>query len=364
MKTKNTYIILIILIGIIYSCSNDDNPNQSTQFRFLGFEKDVLLPAINSREITFFGLDFDENLNNWELNLVNQDNKSFLANITSISNTTFGFRNGKRLQEIKFNAPAFGNGEYSIAITNKSTGQTYTDTFLVRSNVFNKIEYQYQSSYNLTASVDVTNDLYYFHNITKTIISDISTNNIVGINLQNTSTFSEIDLDYSITANNRVQFIIPPSVNPGTYYLSVKYNNLINSYFEKDILVLEEQSPIINSINKNTFEGGETMTISGSNFRYKVNFDLLPINDLFDPFPNSALIFRDNTGTGEEFISPFESDLTYNYINSSETEINFPIPTEQFFTTGTDSQGDFFEGEVIVRSGPYLSEPISIRINY
>lgn len=362
MKIK-IHLFLLILITIIYSCSDDDSSNQSAQFRFLGFEKDVLLPAINSREITFFGLDFDENLNNWELSLVNQENESFIVNITSISNT-LSFKNGKRLQEIKFNAPPFGNGKYSITIKNKSTNQTYTDTFLVKSNVFKEIEYEYQSSYNLTSSVDVTQDLYYFHNITNTITSDINTNNIVGINLQNTSTLSEISLDYSINANNKVQFIIPPSVSPGTYYLSIEYNNLINSYFEKDILVLEEQSPIIDSINKNIFQGGEIMKISGANFRYNVNFDLLPINDLFDPFPNSGLIFKDATGTGQQIISPFEYHSTYGYINSERTEINFPIPTDQFFITGMDSKGYYFEGEVIVRSGPYLSEPISIRINY
>lgn len=363
MKIKNFYFLLVLILTVS-SCSTDDTSNQSSEFRFLEFEKDVLLPAINSREITFFGLDFDTNLNNWELSLVNENNDSFPVSITSINNTPWGYKNNKTLQEIKFSAPPFGNGNYSIAITNKSTGQTYTDIFLVRSNIFNKMEYPYPSYYNLTAEVDVTKDLYYFHNITNTITSDIRTTNIVGINLQNSSTFSEINLDYSISVDNKIEFIIPPSVSPGTYYLSVAYDNLINSYFEKDILVLEEQSPIVNAINKTTFQGGELMTISGTNFRYNVNFDLLPIDDLFNPFPNSGLIFRDATGSGQKIIQPFEDDPTYQYINPNETEINFPIPTEQFFVSGTDSQGDYFEGEIIVRSGPYLSEPISVRINY
>lgn len=363
MKIK-FHFFLLVLITLLFSCSNDDSSGQSSEFRFLEFEKDVLLPAINSREITFYGLNFDNNLNNWELNLVNENNTSFPIDITSINDTPYGFKNTEILQEIKFNAPPFGNGDYSLTITNISSGQIYTNIFLVRSNIFDEIKYKYQSSYNLTASVDVTKDLYYFHNITNTITSDINTNSIVGINLQNTDTFSNIDIDYSINSDNKIEFIIPTSVDPGTYYLSIEYNNLINSYFEKDILVLEEQSPIIGSINKNIFQGGEIMAISGENFRYNVNFDFLPINDLFDPYPNSGLIFKDATGTGQSIIYPFESDPTYSYINSERTEINFPIPTDQFFITDMDSEGYYFEGEVIVRSGPYLSEPISIRINY
>ncbi len=367
MKSKITYVILIF-ITIIYSCSKDnsnDSPKQSAQFRFLGFEKDVLLPSINPGEITFFGFDFDKNLNNWKLKLVNQDNKSFPAKITSINDTPSSIK-GKRIQEIKFTVPPLGYGKYSIATINKSTAQTYTDIFLVESNTFNKIQYDYQSDYSLTISGEIYG-LYFFPNITNTIVSDIKTNNIVSIKLQNTRTFSEIDMDYSINANNEVEFKIPSSVSPGTYFLSVNYSHLVNSYFEKSILVFKEKPPVIKSINKNTFKGGETMIISGNNFRYKVDLGLLPfsIDDLVNPILRTYLVFKDRGGTGYKIIYPEKSDPTFNYINSSGTKINFTIPKKDFFWTKTDEQGNrVFEGEFMVRSGPYLSNPIPLKINY
>lgn len=365
MKIKINYFLLLLII-LFSSCSSDDNSKKqsSSKFRFLEFKKDVLIPSINSGDITFYGVNFDNNLNNWQLNLVNEDNASFPVNITSVENTSISFKNGENLQEIKFNAPSLDYGDYTLLIKNKSTNQTYTDTFLIRSNTFNKISYENQSSYGISAFTDITENLYFYHNITNTIESNIKTNHIVGVKLYNKNTLAEVTLDYSINSNNKIEFVIPSSVTPGTYYLSVNYKNLINSYFEKDILVLEEQSPTISKISKKTFKGGEVMKISGKNFRYKVNFDLLPINDLFEPFPNSSLIFKDATGVGQEIISPYKSNSTYSYINAEGTEINFPIPKNNFFITGSDNQGYYFEGKVIVRSGPYLSEPISIRINY
>ena len=88
---------------------------------------------------------------------------------------------------------------------------------------------------------------------------------------------------------------------------------------------------------------------------------ILSFNDLLITTPNSGLIFRRTSGTGEVYLYPYPSDPTYNYINATGTLINFPIPTTDFF--GSASPG-YYEGEIIVRSGPYISAPFPIRINY
>jgi hypothetical protein len=342
------------------SCSKDEDSNQPLTFRFLEFKKDVLAPNSNPSTIAVYGINFDSDLNNWQLVLVNQNNLTFPVSITSINNTSKGFRNGVVLQEIKINVPSLSIGDYSLTISNIITGQVHKDVFLVRGNTFNSIQYSNGSIYNLGSTTEDIIDYYYFQNVKNTIASILPTNNILNVHLKSKNSSLDYDLNYTVS-ENKVNFIIPNLVLPGKYYLSIEYDNLTSIYFEKDILVLEEQLPIANNINKNIFQEGETIIINGINFRYKVNSNLLPYDDLFSSYPNSSLFFKQASGSGEFIIFPFVSDPTFNLINSTGTTLNFKIPS-QFFITSI--QGKFFEGQVFVRSGPYFSAPFPIRINY
>ena len=133
-------IYLFLSLSLIFTSCTKEEENKSLKFRFLEFESDVLLPAVNDRSISFYGIDFDDNLNNWDLKLVNEDNDPYAVEITSVEKTIYGFLNEKRLQKITFKAPPLGYGVYSLAITNTVTGQVYTDNFLVKSKVFNKMK--------------------------------------------------------------------------------------------------------------------------------------------------------------------------------------------------------------------------------
>ena len=63
---KKIILALTLLSGIVFvSCNKDDeNGGVLLEFRFLEFEKDVLLPSVNDREITFLAIDFDNNTAN------------------------------------------------------------------------------------------------------------------------------------------------------------------------------------------------------------------------------------------------------------------------------------------------------------
>lgn len=367
---KSKIIFLFILTLIMSSCSGDDA--KSEQFEFLEFEKDVVLPSLNSGDITFLAIDFDDNLSNWDLKLTDDAGNVLPAILSSVQDTGFGYVD-HAIQRIAFKAAPKNEGVYTLEIKNKTTNQIYIDHFLVRSKTFNKIEYPYTVDFSIISGWSVnetrpTADYIYFHNIKNTITSDLVTTGIAGIRLEDLTTLKEYNINYSINAETKkIEFSVPPGVPEGNYYLSVRYNNLTSAYFEKDILVQDEKVPMVASINKNTFKGKETMTLKGSNFRYKVDADLLP-GSIFTTFKvSSSLIFVNSNGTGEVQLSTYDQDPSFKYMNAEGTEINFPIPgntSEDDFFYSNDYPRTYFEGTVQMRTGPYLSKPIAIRIDY
>lgn len=369
MKSKITLLFLLSLF--IVSCSGDDDA-KSKQFEFLEFEKDVVLPSLNSGDITFLAIDFDTNLGNWDLKLTDEDGTVLAAVLDRVEDTRIGFAD-KRIQRVAFKAAPKNEGVYTLVIKNKTTEQVYTDHFIVRSKTFNKINYQYVEDYTIlfahsSNEQEPTQDYIYFHNIKNTIQSSILTSGISGIRLEDVSTFKSYDLEYSINSNTKkVEFIISSGVPAGKYFLSVRYNNLIDTYFEKDIVVQEEKMPVISSINKAAFKGGETMVLKGSNFRYNFNLDLLPGSAYRYYKSRTALVFTDLYGTGEIELSAYESDASFKYMNTQATEVNYPIPVktvDKFFFFVSDKEATYFEGTVALRTGPYISEPMKIRIDF
>jgi len=369
MKLKITFLVVLSLI--IASCSGDDEA-KSAQFQFLEFEKNVLIPFANTGDITFLAIDFDKNIANWDFKLTNQDGTAVPVALDRIESTKIGFSD-KNIQRVAFKAAPKEEGVYTLVIKNKITQQSYTDSFLVKSSTFNKMSYEYAEDYTIMFAYssneqEPTQDYIYFQNIKNTINSPILTSGISGIKLEDVVTFKEYNLEYSINSDTKkVDFIIPKGVPAGKYFLSVRYNNLINTYFEKDIVVQEEKLPVISSINKNTFKGGETMVLKGSNLRYKFNLDLLPGSAYRYYKSRTVLVFDNGHGTGEMELSAYESDASFKFMNAEATEVNYPIPVktaDKFFFWVSDSDATYFEGTVALRTGPFITEPIKIRIDF
>ncbi|KAF2332113.1 hypothetical protein [Flavobacterium nitrogenifigens] len=368
MKLK--FICLLLLSVAFFSCSSEDN--QSEQFEFLEFEKDVLTPFANSGDITFLAFSFDKNLGNWDLKITDENGTNVPVTLDRVESTRISISN-KNVQRIAFKAAPKNEGVYTLVIKNKTTNQLYTDHFIVRSKTFNEIVYPYAEDYTTifaysSDELKPTEDYFYFHNIKNTIISTLSTTGISGIRLEDVTTFKQYNIDYSVNAETKkIEFIVPVGVPEGRYYLSVRYNNLTEAYFEKDILVQSERLPALTSINKNVFKGGETMVLKGSNFRYKFNLDFLTGASYRKYQASSSLIFKDQSGSGEILLSAYDSDPSFKYMNSEGTEINYPIPRntskDDFFFVSVND-GSYFEGTVQVRTGPYISEPKPIRVNF
>ena len=362
MKLKITLLTLtILLLGI--SCSTDDENDRLKEFRFLEFEKDVLLPSMGTREISLFGIDFDKDVNRYEVKVISDIGETFDTSITEIIDTPFGFTGNQIRQDIKINLPVLQEGNYRLNLTYIPTGQSIEEKFLIRSGIFRDISQEYEFSYAmLTDDQNATPDNYYFQDIINTI-NDASINSSVAqVILEQKSTMNKISLDYQVNMNSgSIDFIIPQTVAPGKYYVSVIYDNLLTSYFDKDILVLAKQTPVVISLDKNVYSAGETITIAGSKLRYTLDASNINDFDLRQSLINTALLFRYDASNVEETISPYSSDPTYNYINTSETEIKFPIPLEFIYSDNTLT---YYEGEVAVRIGPYVSEYFPIRIEY
>ena len=369
---KKIILALTLLSGIVFvSCNKDDeNGGAPLEFRFLEFEKDVLLPSVNDREITFLAIDFDNNTANWELTLYDGQ-KNTPVTITEIETTPYGWVSTEsRMQRIYVKVPAAGDGEYILQIKNKVTGQIYSEKFLVRSDVFNQIVQDYPgtiytliSSYSADETAPVT-DYIYFHNVNSTITANIPQNGIQKIILENGDFSESYTLGYEIF-NSKIQFTVPESVPIGSYFLSVRYDNGLSSYFEKDIIVLEQQLPVINTINKETFAAGETMTLKGKDFRYDIKPGILPADELSNIRTETFLVFQDNT---TEYILSFgayaEYDERYDDINTEATELIYEIPSRSDAFFYIENEKNYFEGKVFVRNGPYDSNSMPIRIEY
>lgn len=367
---RSKIIFLFILSIIMSSCSSEDA--KSEQFEFLEFEKDVVLPSVNSGDITFLAIHFDENLSNWDLKLTDDAGNVLPVILSSVKKTGTGYADNE-IQRIAFKAAPKNEGVYTLVIKNMTTDQLYTDHFIVRSKTFNEIQYPSASPYNIIGAWSSNEpepiwDYIYYHNIKNTIQNDLVTTGISGIRLENVTTLKEYNIDYSVnTDTKKIEFAVPEGVPEGNYYLSVRYSNFTSAYFEKDILVQEEKLPKVTSINKNTFKGKEIMTLKGSDFRYKVDLDLLP-GSIFSKYQvSSYLVFTNNTGTGEIELSTYDKDPSFKYMNAEGTEINFPFhgtTSEEDFYYGNDYPRTYFEGTVQVRTGAYLSEPIAIRVDF
>lgn len=367
---KSKIIFLFIVSIIMSSCSSEDA--KSEQFEFLEFEKDVVLPSVNNGDITFLAIHFDENLSNWDLKLTDDAGNVLPVTLSSVKKTGNGYADNE-IQRIAFTAAPKNEGVYTLVIKNKTTDQLYTDHFIVSSKTFNKIQYPSAAPYNIIGAwssnePEPTWDYIYYQKIKNIIQSDLVTTGISGIKLENVTTFKEYNIDYSVnTETKKIEFTVPAGVPEGNYYLSVRYSNFTSAYFEKDILVQEEKLPKVTSINKNTFKGKEIMTLKGSDFRYKVDLDLLP-GSLFSTYQvSSYLVFTNNTGTGEIELSTYDKDPSFKFMNAEGTEINFPIQGETSaddFYFSNDYPRTYFEGTVQIRTGAYLSEPIAIRIDF
>ncbi|MCG8207859.1 hypothetical protein [Tenacibaculum finnmarkense] len=357
MRTKLSIVVGILIIILTSACSSDEP--SSKEFRYLGFEKDVLLPALNERDITFYALGFDTNKNNWELTL-NNGTKDIPVTLNTIEETIYGWESVEEyMQKIYCKVPAFGTGNYTLIIKNKITGQLQSDVFLVRDNTFNEVESAGEAFYSL----EMEKDYLYYQNTINKIRSNINTNSIEKVVLENTATFNPIAVTYEVN-NERLHFTIPKATPVGVYYLAVYYNSGLNSYFEKELIVLEEQKPVITSLNKTAFTPGENLELKGSNFRYTINKDFIPTKGLARIKIETALVFNNGKEEVAMSLGRYEEDEIYNNINSTYTELKYEIPTREKFYVFSDVDKTYFEGEVYLKNGPYKSAPFTVRIDF
>lgn len=362
--------VVVFLSALSISCGSDDERISPT-FRFLEFEKDVLLPAINEREITFLAIDFDENIGNWEL-ILSDGQQNNPVTLSEVETTGHGWTGTEsRLQRIYVKTPALGEGDYLLQIKNKTSGQIHSEKFLIRSGVFNEISQEHPNvSYTIISSYSEGEtkpiiDYMYFQNISSTITADITKNGIQKIMLDNKDSSGSFVLDHEISANNEIIFTIPETVPVGSYFLSVHYDNGLSSYFEKDIIVLEKQIPVVESVNKETFSEGETLILKGKDFRYDIKPGILPSDGLSNTKTTSFLVFRDNQNEYSlSFGAYAEYDERYEDINTEATELTYTIPSRSNAFFYIENGKNYFEGEVFVRNGPYDSNPMPIRIEY
>ncbi|WP_108867152.1 hypothetical protein [Aquimarina aquimarini] len=361
-------ILTLILCG---SCSSDDSDRVSPQFTFFEFDKDVLLPALNEREISFYALDFDENIGNWELTL-SDGQKDIPVTLSKVETTTFGWvTTESRLQKIYFKAPAFGGGDYTLTIKNTTTNQTYSDVFLVRSTTFNKVlpgavDVLYtgsNTSYTIAGSREAE-DYLFFQNSTNTISEGITTNGIQKVLLEKKDNSESFSLEYNLDSNDNLSFTIPPSIQVGNYFLSVHYTNGLSTYFIKDIVVMDQQTPVIASANKETFSSEETLIIKGQNFRYKINHDLLTTKGISNPQSPTYLVFKDANREHTVSFGRYSGDEFFDNINTDGTELSYKIPVKSEAYIFTDREATYFEGEMYIQTAYHKSEAVPVRIDY
>ncbi len=364
MKKNQLIYTFIALVLLVTSCSDDDQ-DTSKEFRFLEFTHDVVLPSLSSREITFHAIDFDTNINNWELSL-SDGTKEIPATLTKVEKTRFGWTGvTSRLQLIYVEIPALGIGDYTLTIKNNRTDQLYSDIFLIRSERFTSITSPVIASYSLGDTSGVVQDHLYFQNLQYAVDEGIVLNGIQRVLLETKETLNTTTLTHEVIEGNKeLRFTIPLDTAVGSYYLAIEYNNGLRTYFAKDITVVEQQLPVLESVNKENFVEGDTLQLKGKNFRYRVDGTLLPTNGLNTVAVDTELVFRDRNRDFRYTFLGFKEAENFEDINAQGTELIFKIPNKVDSFMFTDDDETYFEGEVFVRSAGYESEPLPIRIEY
>ncbi len=359
-KFKNPLLKVVMVITIalgIVSCGSD-TPT-SKEFRYLALEKAVLLPTVNEREFSFYAFSFDIDKNNWELTL-NDGTKNISITLSRIEKTAYSWTSiDEFMQKIYCKVPALGTGNYTLTIKNKITGQLQSDVFLVRDDTFDDIRSAATTSY----SFEETQNYLFYQNTSNIISNDINTNGIEKVVLKNITTFNPIVAEYTIN-NKTLYFTIPKSTPVGVYYLAVYYNSGLNSYFEKELIVLEEQKPVITSVNKTTFASGEYLILKGKNFRYTIDDSYIPTRGLEYIRTKTKLVFNNGSRESEISMGMYEDDERYADINNDFTELKLKIPAKENFYIFSDVDKTYFEGEVYLQSGPYKTDPFTLRINF
>ncbi|OWP83439.1 hypothetical protein BWK59_10495 [Flavobacterium davisii] len=357
MKTLYTLLIGLVLL----SCSKKSEDETVKIFRFLEFENDVLLPNINESELTFLAIDFDKKIEDWEIKLSN-GKEDFPTGINRIETTMYGWTNGDKIaQRIYLRIPKLEYGDYTVSIKNKKTNQIYTDVFLVRNKVFRGLKSVESTTYSI---IHDTPDYLYFQNTTNSITNDPYSNTVKQVVLEDKTTMVSYSINFQVI-NNTIAFTIPKTIPQGIYYFSIKYTNGIANYHEKDIVILEQQLPQINSINKSVFNSGEELKLEGINFRYKIATGILPFDGLSNVQTGTYLVFKDIKNEYNLSCGIYENNnQDYNDISSSETKLLYKIPPLSKASIFTDANKTYFDGEVYVKSGPYKSNPIKVKVVY
>ncbi len=355
-------LLYTLLMGLLLlSCSKNSEEETVTTFRFLEFERDVLLPNINESELTFLAIDFDKKIEDWEITLSN-GNVDFPTGINRIETTIYGWTNGNKIaQRIHLKIPKLEYGDYTVSIKNKKTNQIYTDVFLVRNKIFTGMK----SIDNTVYSLDYDKlDYLYFQNTTNSIVNESYLNSVKQVVLENKTNMVSYSIDFKVV-NNVIQYTIPKTVPQGVYFFSINYANGLVNYHEKDIVILEQQLPQINSIDKNLFNGGEELKLEGTNFRYKIAAGILPFDGLSNIQTETYLVFKD---IKNEYFFNYGSiagyNPYYNDITSNGTKLLYKIPFLTKASIFTDINKTYFDGEVYIKSGPYRSNSVKVKIVY
>ncbi len=355
--------LFAILALVVISCSKEEEIENPKIFRFLEFEKDVLLPNISESEITFLALGFDTKIEELDITLSNGIS-NFPVNINKIENTKAGWTNTKgELHRIYLKIPKLDYGDYTLQIKYNKTNQLYSDVFLVRNKTFSNLKSEDFTSYTILNN-SILQDYLYFQNTSNTIEQDPNPNSVQQVFLENKTTLVSYSINYQIV-NGDINFDIPSSIPEDSYFLYIKYNTGLTNYFQKDIIILNQQLPTITSINKNLFSGGEEIKLDGTNFRYKIQPDILPTSGLSNTQTETVLVFKD---INREFIFSYgryeQFDPNYNDINTDGSKLICKISALAKANIFTDVNRTYFEGQVYIKSGPYKSNPLEVKIVY
>jgi hypothetical protein len=354
-----------IMVLVAMSCSKEEDQENPKVFRFLEFEKDVLLPNTSESELTFLALDFDNKIQEWEISLSN-GTVNFPISINKIENTKYGLMNTTSfIQRIYLKMPKLDIGDYTLKIKYNKTSQIYSDIFLVRNEIFRKLKSSDYTTYNFIPDASVVvRDYLYFQNALNVIEKELNPNSVRQVFLENKTTLVSYSINCQIS-NGDVNFNIPLSIPIGSYFLSIKYNNGLTSYFEKDIVVLDQQLPTITKINKNLFSSGDEIIVDGTNFRYKIQPDILPSSGLLNIQTQTILVFKDiNREFSFSYGGYAQFDPNYNDINADGTKLISKIDAFAKANIFTDANRTYFEGQVYLKSGPYQSNPVDVKIVY
>ena len=321
---KKVFLFLAVLPMMAFvSCSkNNESAGEFSKsiFEFCHFTKDVIVSDSESTTIAFLAIPFDDDKKTWEIKIFDKDGNKKETSIQTIKSTNGGYIATKaRIMKVEVKTTQkLDKGNYTIQITNKNTGQTLIESFLVAEKILpiNSISAN-TGRYLINLSCNREESSKFILVKDSKIYLEISDrfSEISGVYFQQKNGNTKFGLNVTNEGKNIISVNIPSDIPTDDYFMMIVFNSVMSDieYYPNTIGIVDKILPIITAINKEEFKTDETIILTGENFRFKIDEKFIP-NKYMQIETNLGIVFdyKWNDSNNSSVLYSWNNEYTIN----------------------------------------------------